>query len=199
MKNKTTLISNIIIGILMLLFIIIPFSSSDLHLKIYFCDSTIGQCQVFYATKESPNLSGEQTFTSDIDNQICDISIDKSLKGKLTTLRLDFPNTNALMEIEKIEFVSGGFAVKTYGAFDFFTGRNVLAVNDITSVDPFHEHAFIGVGNDPFFIMDTPILDKANKCFSSFTVSKALLCVFLVAVSFLMKKSNFSSGKKEEK
>ena len=190
-NNKKTFIANLIIGLILAVFVVVPFHVSGLHIKLYFPEDTYGICQIFYQTPEDTSFDADKMISAEIENGVCDLYLDGSFKNRIYTLRIDLPTLTDTYEVSKVRITSAGFTVKKYSGYDFFTGDNILFSNDIEAVDENNGSAIIYTGTDPFFVVNSPVLNTVNSGFSRMYLSKAFLALFLILASFFSGKRLF--------
>ena len=196
MKNfrKSFLIALLILFI-MGGFILYPFECTDLHLKLTFSkDSAYTECTAYYTTVQNPVYSEEQSIAAIIDNGKADIVFPKELCKSLTGLRLDFSQSNDLIGISRVELCSAGFAQTTMDASVFFAAANILAINDISVIQPVQTTAYIGTdGSDPHLLFQANIVEACNDAYSHYTFSKLAVCIFILLAWLLARKKLFTT------
>lgn len=179
----------------MCLFILYPFHCTDLHLKIYFsADSAPTECTAYYTTAQNPAYGDEQMLNAEINDGMADILFPKELCETITGLRLDFTQTDSLIGIARIELCSAGFVQTTFDAPDFFDETNILATNDIASIQPVMHTVYIQTkGPDPYVFFQQAMVQACNEAYSHYTGSKTAICLFVLITGILARKKLFTA------
>ena len=191
MKKK--ILSACIIFLLMAAFILIPAPASNLYIRIYFDEIQGEGCALYYAVDGMDEFSQEQCISSAIDHdkQMVEFTLEPSLEGRITELRLDFPDEPQLLCVKTITISNGGVIKREYNPCDFFVGENILYFNDIDKISLATARArtYINtVPGDPFLILAPGLCRQIMNCYGHFQLTKLAICVFLSASFFLAKK-----------
>ncbi len=195
LNPKNILLTLLIIGA-MCLFIFYPFSCTDLHFKIYFSkDSAYTECTAYYTTVQDPVFSDAQRITATTTEGMADILFPKDFCENLTGLRLDFTQTDNLIRIDRIELCSAGFIQRSLNASEFLTESAMLAVHDISAVQPVMHTVYIKTdGSDPYIYFTSDTVQFFNDAFSHYTGSKLAICLFFILTAVLARKNLFKAG-----
>lgn len=195
MHNKKHIILNLIVVVLLAGFVLIPFRTSDLAIRVTYENAPEGKTELFYSVKSDPGIKGDLKVTSEVENDVSVLTLDHSLRQELSELRLDIPQSTELVNIKTIELVSGGFTVKSYKGYELLASAHVSGTNDIISVDPYLNNALIGTGADPFFVFDSSFTEIVNQSFSRYYVSKLIFALLIASgCIFTQKKKDVSES-----
>lgn len=182
----------------MLLFLLLPLPASDLILRIAWAESCPIESHdffLYYATDEQA-WSGEQKILGSLDEErsIVSFRVDSSLEGRLTGLRIDFPNQQQLVEVKNITVSSAGFPKKQYNPCVFFAAANQKAQNGLYAVDliPAKARAYIGTTpEDPYIILSDALTQQIAGLFSHYRMTRSFICVFVLLSCFFYQKKLF--------
>lgn len=189
----------IILGVVLLAaiaFVLMPFPASDLIIRIYFDDIQGEVCGLYYSTDLGRGFSEREYISCDIDydRKMVEYRLDGSTEGKLTALRLDWPNLlEQVICVKSITVSSGGVIRKEFNPCSFFAEESVALAHE-TSVTLVHpkNRAYLSCGtDDPYQILSDNMTAEIRGCFSHRRLSRLCLCVFLAASLFFAKKNLF--------
>jgi len=191
---RILLIALLIAGV-MGLFVLYPFSCTDLHMKLYFhSDSAQTECTAYYTTAENPVFQDSQRITAVVKDGYADLLFPKELCGRLTGLRLDFSQTETLIAIDRMELCSAGFVQKSLDAPSFLTENTVLSTNDISVLQAVMNTVYVGTsGSDPHLYFQPDIVALCNESYSHYTGTKLAICLFLLLTVLLTRKQLFTA------
>lgn len=185
-----------IIFLVMAVFIFIPAPTSKLYIRIYFDEIQGNNCELYYAVDGMNAFSREQCITSAIDynRKMVEFALEPSLEGHVTGLRLDLPGEPQLLCIKSITVSNAGVIKRQYNPCRFFAQDNITYSNDIDAISLATAKArayFNAVSNDPYLILSDGLSRQIMDCYSHFTLTKLVVCVFLAGCFFLSKKKIF--------
>lgn len=182
-----------VLPLLMILYIVIPFSTSDLHIKINFAEVSGDKCNLYYATTESGGFLGTQLLTADIVDGQADFVLDAALCGKLTQLRFDWPNEVQTLCVKDVTVSSAGLNKKIYSKERFFSDATIENVNDVTGVyNELSGTYILTEASDPYCIMTPEFSGEIQKLYSHYRVSKAVWCLILGLAIMFRRRGPFS-------
>ena len=195
MKKKWPLLL-ILFG--MLLFLLIPLPASDLILRITWSESNPIESRDFflYYTTDEQAWSGGQKILGSLDEErsVVSFRVDSSLEGRLTGLRIDFPNQQQLVEVKNITISSAGFPKKQYNPCVFFAAANQKAQNGLYAVDlmPASARAYIGTTpEDPYIILSDALTQQIAGLFSHYRMTRLFICLFVSVCCLSYQKKLF--------
>ena len=192
MKKKLVMISAVL---LMIAYILIPYPTSDLHVKINFSDVSGTSCTLYYATVESGGFVGEQMITSNIINNQADFKLDASVIAHLTQLRFDWPNEEQMLCIDNVTVSSAGVNKKCFSKERFFTSDTIQETNDIQGIFNEYNGTYISTdATDPYCVMTPEFSSQIQKLNSHYRLSKALFCLLIMCAYFSWKSNLFSDN-----
>lgn len=185
-----------IIFLLMAAFVLIPVPASKLYIRIYFDEIKGDNCALYYAVDGTNTFSQEQCIGCAIDyeKQMVEFALEPSLEGRITGLRLDFPDMPQLLCIKTITVSNAGVIKREYDPCDFLAEENILFSNDIDAMSlvTVRARAYIRtLSGDPYLILSNGFCQQIMDCYSHFTLTKLVICVFLSVSFFLAKKNVF--------
>lgn len=178
--------------LLMAAFVLIPVPASNLYIRIYFDEIQGDNCALYYALDGMNTFSQEQCINSAIDHEkkMVEFVLEPSLEGRITGLRLDFPDTSQLVCVKTITVSNAGVIKREYDPCDFFGGENIPYSNSIDAmslVDVRARAYFQTLSGDPYLILSGGLCRQIMDCFSHFRLTRLAICVFLAA-SFILAK-----------
>lgn len=176
--------------VLMAVFVLIPAPASKLYIRIYFDEIQGESCALYYALDGMNEFSQEQCITSVIDHekQMAEFVLEPSLEGRITGLRLDFPDTSQLICIKTITISNAGVIKREYNPCNFFSQDNILYSNDIDEMSLVSVRArayFRTLSGDPFLILSKGLCQQIMECYSHFVRTRLAICMFILA-SFIL-------------
>lgn len=194
--KKSTIIISVLFVIASALFVVIPFPTADLFIRLHFDEINSDSCSLFYCTDPYFSFSQEQCIISNIDPDTNTVTfrIDSSNIGQITGLRLDFVNKEDTICVRDISVSSAGIIQKEYNPCTFFHTSNILTTNNTTfSLLDIQDLAYIATtDNDPYVIFTNELTRDIMSHASSYRLTRALICVFVGVALILMKKKVFT-------
>lgn len=177
-------------------FVLMPFPASDLYFRIYFDEVKGNTCTLYYSTDSAEGFSSDRQVSSDIDYSDMHVAfrLDASLAGHITGLRLDFPNTEQVINIKNVTVSSAGIVKRQYDPCNFFQDENIAQSNDIDSVTlvPSRDHAYVAtLAEDPFLVFSSGLCRQITDCYSRFRLTRLLVCLFPAACYLVAKSKIF--------
>lgn len=169
----------------MILFVLMPVSASGLCFRLHVKEVTEPSCYLYYATTESPIFSEEQKVSGiyDVEHKTITFSLNGSLAGKLTGLRMDFANVEQLVGFDGISVSSAGVVKHQYEPAEFFVTERLAEVNDIPAINsiPAGNMVYMLMGaEDPYLVLGDQVTAEFNGYFSHYRLSRILVCLFVV-------------------
>lgn len=195
MKKKFLYLFSIIA---MIIFIVLPYRTSNLYIHIYFKEVEGTICTLYYSTDTVNGFCIEQHYSSAIDHDLkhVEFCLDGSLDGRITGFRLDFPNQEQVLIIKNIAISSGGVVKRQYSPLAFFSAENIAYTHNIKALDPAPTEGCVYVttsANESYIILADELCQQITSCYSHFLVTKLAICAFLLAAFYLSKKKLFSA------
>lgn len=194
MKKKSLYLLSLLI---MIAFVLFPSGAANLYIRIYFDEIEGDVCTLYYATDTVNVFCIEQHLSSDISPQegSVEFCLDGSLDGHITGLRLDFPNTEQLLCIKNITVSSGGVIKRQYNPCDFFADANIASTNNIDSITlaTASGRTYIGtLSEESYLVLSDELSRQITGCYSRLHITRAFICLFLLACFYLARKKLFS-------
>lgn len=194
MKKK--ILMACMVFLLMAAFVLIPAPASNLYIRIYFDEIQGNNCALYYAVDDRNAFSQEQCISAEIDHErkMVEFVLEPSLEGRITGLRLDFPNASQLLCIKTITVSNAGVIKREYDPCDFFSEENAVYFNDIDAVNLVAVRSrayFRTLSGDPYLILSNGLCRQIMECYSHFRLTKLAICVFILASLFLAKMKIF--------
>lgn len=185
-----------IIFLITVAFILMPFPSADINIRLHFMDSAEGTYALYYSTQTS-GFSQEQCIIAEVDSDSNQVTfhLDSSLENQLTGLRLDFPAGDNLICISNVTVSSAGIVQKQFNPCDFFATANLTHINDIEpiSIATAQNRAYVPTaGSDPYVILAQNLLEEIRDGYSHLRLTRLGICLFAAACYFMYKKNLFS-------
>lgn len=186
----------IIIFLLAVAFILMPFPSADINIRLHFWGATEGNFALYYAT-QTAGFSQEQCLVKAVDSERNQVTfhLDSSLEDQLAGLRLDFPAGNNVICVSNITVSSAGIVQKQFNPCDFFAPENLTNQNDIDpiSLATAQNRAYVPTtGEDPYVIAAQNLLEEIRDGYSHLRLTRLGICLFAFACYLLYKKNLFS-------
>lgn len=196
MKNKK-FAKMIMLFLFILVFILFPLPNADLYIRINFAEVSGNSCELYYTTATYPDFNPEQYISSDIDYQKNQVTfhLDSSIAKQLQKIRIDLPNSGSVICIKSISVSSAGLIQKYFNACDFFLPENLAYSNDIPEISlaTARDRAYLATGtSDPFIVLADNLTSEIKDGISNYTLTRLLICIFVVTVYFITKKNVFS-------
>lgn len=181
---------------IMIAFILFPSGAANLYIRIYFDEIQGDTCTLYYATDTVNVFCVEQHLSSDIspEERKAEFCLDASLDGHITGLRLDFPNTEQLLSIKNITISSGGVIKRQYNPCDFFADDNIASTHNIDSVTlaTASGRTYIGtLSEESYLVLSDELCRRITGCYSHLYLTRAAVCLFLLACFYLGRKRLF--------
>ncbi len=182
---------------MMLIFVLLPFPASKLYIRVFFENISEGNLVLYYSTDNTHTFLSDQCLISDIDHesQCVEFCFDASFEGKITALRLDFPNETQLVGVKTITVSSAGVVKQEFNPCDFFSEDNVVLCNSIDSISLVkpRARAYVDTLNeDPWIMLSDKLCQQIMGCYSHFRFSRILVCVFFAACLLVSRKKLFT-------
>lgn len=190
------ILSACIIFLLMAVFVLIPSPTSKLYVRIYFDEIQGDICSLYYAD-DLNTFSQEQCVSSAIDHdrQMVEFALEPFLEGRLTGLRLDFPDEEQLFCIRNITVSNGGVIKREFNPSQFFAQENIQQSNSIDEISlaTARARAYVRTfSDDPYVVLSGELCQQFMGCYSHYRLTKLAVCVFLSCCFFLAKKRIFT-------
>lgn len=202
MKKKTVSAAAAAVTALLLAaaFVLMPAPAAGLYIRIYFDEIQGDGCALYYAVDDG-GFSQEQCVSSavDYDRKMVEFALDPSLEGRITGLRLDFPDMEQLICVKTITVSSAGAIQREFNPCDFFGGDNAEYSNDIDAMSlvSVRARAYIRtLSGDPYLILSGGLCRRIMDCYSHFRLTRLAICVFLGG-SFLLARSKIFGSREE--
>lgn len=182
--------------LLMTAFILFPSGAANLYIRIYFDEIEGDACTLYYATDTVNVFCIEQHLSSGIsqDTSMAEFCVAPSLDGHITGFRLDFPNAEQLLSIRNITISSGGVIKRQYNPCDFFADDNIASTNNIDSITLATASGRTYIGTSPeesYLVLSDALCRQITDCYSHFRLTKAAVCLFLLACFYLARRKLF--------
>lgn len=195
MKKKWPLIL-ILLGAI--IFLLIPVPASDLILRITWAESSSIDPHDFflYYAMDGQSWSEDHKILGSLDEErgIVSFQMDSSLEGRLTGLRIDFPNRQQLVTVKNITVSSAGFPKKQYDPCIFFDAANQKAQNGLYAVDLVlaSARAYIGTTpEEPYVVLSDALTQQIAKLFSHYRMTRFFICLYVLACYLSYQKKPF--------
>lgn len=175
----------------------IPLPAADLIIRIYFEGDIAGDsCSLYYATDTSGGFCEEQRVSSAIDRNrnMVAYTLDGSLDGQITALRLDWPSVEQLICVKSITLSSGGIIQKEFNPCVFFADENIASAHtaSVTLVHP-KNRAYLSTGtDDPHQILSAAFTRQITGCRSRYIMTWLFLGLFPLGSWLLARKKLFA-------
>ena len=190
---------HIVVIVLMIIFILVPYRTSDLEICLWFGEleeKEQQQIKIYYAVDSQNNFSEEHSIVSDLDPETNTVlfHIDSSLEGRIVNFRVDFPEIDQLVPICEVAVYSAGVIKKKFNPCDFFAEENIRFSHgiDAYSLVRIRETAYFHTTeDDPFLVMSDAISSQITGAFSHYRMTRFWVCVFFCACFWLGKKRIF--------
>lgn len=177
-------------------FVLIPAPASNLYIRIYFDEIQGDSCALYYAVDGENGFTQEQSISSRIDyeRKMAEFVLEPSLEGRVTGLRLDFPDEEQLICVKNITVSNDGMIQREFNPCVFFAGENLQYSNDIeaTSLVSVRDRAYIRTASaDPYLILSPELCGQIMGCYRHFIPTKLAICVFLLGCLVFAKLNIF--------
>ena len=187
-----------ILFLIAVIFVLVPLPATDMNVRLHFWEAQGYNCALYYTTVSSPDYSADKCINAEIDYQTRQVTfpLDASLHDQITGIRLDFPQTDAVISIDKITLSSAGIIQKQYNPCHFFAPENIVHINqaDHSVVFPSNRVYIAPLGSDPFFVFTESLSSEFNDGFSHLHLTRLGIVLFLTACYFFYKKNYFSAS-----
>ncbi len=186
----------LIILLLAAAFILPPIHAAQLSIRVYFDDIEGSSCTLYYAPDSPGAFSQSQSVAAfiDPDSKVAVFALDPSLENRIAGLRLDFPDTAQLLRIKSVTISSAGVIKRQYDPCRFFAPENILSQNSIEAISlaTAQTRAYIKTASaDPYLVFSDKLCREINSCYSHFRLTRLCVCLFLLCVFLLVRKSPF--------
>ena len=193
MKKKALYLLPLLI---MIAFILFPSGAANLYIRIYFDEVEGEECTLYYATDTVNVFCIEQHLSSGIsqEERMAEFCLAPYLDGHITGFRLDLPNVEQLLSIKNITVSSGGVIKRQYNPCDFFADDNIASTNNIDSITLATASGRTYIGTLPeesYLVLSDGLCRQITDCYSHFRLTRAAVCVFLLAGFYLARRKLF--------
>ncbi len=180
-----------------IVFVLLPFPAAKLHIRIYFDEIEGDSFALYYSVDEDQTLSEENCIVAGVDyeKKCVDFCLDSSLEGRVTALRLDFPNREQLVSVKTITVSSAGALKHEFNPCHFFDEKNIVQMNDIPDwnlVKPTAHAYFRTLDGDPWLVLSDNACGQIMGYYSHFRLTRALFCLFAAACFVLARRRLFA-------
>ena len=197
MSSKT---KTIIITVIFLAVLIIPFPADDEYLRIHIKEGAPEGYGLFYATADNPEPSAETFIEGRDDHEEGEITfdLDAGLEDKITVVRLDFPVSDELIDLDGIYASSAGIVRSRWSVAETFNEKNIAFVNDAqVQPIPSKEIVYISVtGEDPFIVFNEDVSGQLTGHFSHKLLTKICVLGLIALGIFFYGKDMFRQSDK---
>lgn len=177
----------------MLIFILLPFPTADMIIRVQYSEIIGNNYAIYYAYNEN-SFQSDQYIIGEINNKKNEISFRLPDDiNHLTELRMDFPDINNLLCINKITVSSAGIIQKQYNPNHFFSSENVIFSNDIDAISQVtaQDKTYLSInGPDPYVVFSNTLVNDINSGFSQYRLTRIFICLFIIACYLFYKKSD---------
>lgn len=185
-----------IIFLIAIVFVLIPFPSADINIRLHFMGNAEGTYAFYYAT-QTAGFSQEQCIIAEADSESTSVTfhLDHSLEDQLTGLRLDFPAGDNLICISNVTVSSAGIVQKQFNPCNFFAPENLTHQCDIEpiSLATAQNRVYVPTaGEDPYVILAQNLLEEVRDGYSHLRLTRFGICLFAAACYVMYKKNLFS-------
>lgn len=199
MKKGLMPILSLAVGILMLVFILMPIPASGLTIRLYFDKFQGDSLVMYYTTDENPHMGMEQIVAGTVDagNKLAVIKLSPELADHIDRIRLDFPEIEQTLSIRNISVSSAGVIQHHYSPCDFFSETNITDVNDIPQISLIEgkKTAYIQTNeSDPYILFDSGLVRDMLQYRSSYRWTRLAACILVVIGYVLYRIRPFDPG-----
>ena len=183
-----------------IIFLLIPLPASSLILRITWENPSLIELHdvfLYYAMDVDGQVwSEDQKIIGSLDEErgIVSFRVDSSLKGRLTGLRIDFPDQQQILGVKNITVSSAGFPKKQYNPCVFFEQSNQKAQNGLYAVDRVLSRACVYIGttpDDPYIVFSDALTQQIAGLFSHYRITRLFICLFALACYLSYQKKLF--------
>lgn len=187
------------VGILMLVFILMPIPASGLTIRLYFDKFQGDSLVMYYTTDENPHMGMEQIIAGTIDagNKLAVIKLSPELADHIDLIRFDFPEIEQTLSVRNISVSSAGVIQHHYSPCDFFSETNVTGVNDIPQISLIEgkKTAYIQTNkSDPYILFDRGLVRDMLQYRSAYRRTRLAACILVVIGYVLYRIRPFGAG-----
>lgn len=192
----------VIIFLISAAFLLVPFPAADVNFRLHFKDTVEGSCALYYAT-DTAGFSQEQCIIADVESETNRVTfhLDSSLENSLKGLRLDFPDGNNLICVDKVTISSAGIVQKQYDPSMFFGETNITNRNDIQDISlaTAQDRAYVLTnGADPYVLLSSVLVEDVKDSFSHLFLTRLGILLFVAGCYFMYRKNLFSQRSRQE-
>ena len=189
MKNKKVLIKRAAVPLLMciltVVFVMMPFPTSGLTIRLYFGEMEGEGFEVSYTADPyfDMDLAQVGTRTVDQEHKLAVMRVTPELADHLIYIRFDFPEMEQVVSIVNVSVSGAGFIRHFYNPCDFFSEANILDANDISQISLIEsrETAYIKTGaEDPYIIMENGLVLDLLGHRSTFRRTRLAICILII-------------------
>ena len=193
-KKKILLV---ILAVFAILFVFLPFSGTDVFLRITLDENYPVNPDTFFLYYN--NGSGYSndcviTATYNAEKGIVTFRIPDELGGRVSGLRIDFPNTEQVIGVKDVTLSSAGIIQKRYHPCFFFAPENVEAQNGLTAIDQVQVRARTYIGatsDDPYVVLAGPLSAEILHSASDYRLTRFLIVLFIAGCMITYHKKLF--------
>lgn len=187
------------VGILMLVFILMPIPAAGLTIRLYFDKFQGDSLVMYYSTDENPRLGMDQIIEGTIDaaNKLAVIKLSPELADHIDRIRLDFPEIEQTLSIRNISVSSAGVIQHNYSPCDFFSETNIADKNDIPQISLIEgkKTAYIRTNEtDPYILLTSGLVRDMLQYRSSYRRTRLAACILVIIGYVLYRIQPFGSG-----
>lgn len=199
MKKRLMPILPLAVGILMLVFILMPIPAAGLTIRLYFDKFQGDSLVMYYSTDENPRLGMDQIIEGTIDaaNKLAVIKLSPELADHIDRIRLDFPEIEQTLSIRNISVSSAGVIQHNYSPCDFFSETNIADKNDIPQISLIEgkKTAYIRTNEtDPYILLTSGLVRDMLQYRSSYRRTRLAACILVIIGYVLYRIQPFGSG-----
>lgn len=191
MKKK--ILSACIVFLIMAVFVLIPAPASRLYIRVWFDEIQGDNCVLYYSV-DGDAFSRHVISRIDYDRKMAEFVLEPSLEGRVTDLRLDFPDTEQLICIKNISVSNDGMIQREFNPCDFFDEDNLAYSNaiDAISLVRVRDRAYIRtLSNDPYVVFSPELCGQVMSCYRHFLPTKLAICAFFLGCIVFAKLKIF--------
>lgn len=191
-----------LIGILALVFVLIPLPKAGIYLRFYTTDLTQTDFKLYYSISSDSGISEEKTIPAQVsEDGIIAFYIPGDVANELEALRMDFPEyvENAYIFTD-VSVSSAGIVRKRFHPCTFWAEENLQLQNGIAEIGYAYyllQAQVKTVGDDPFVFFQGNLLLQIVKCASRYRLTR-LCIVGLIALGVWLYRKNIFQTKEGE-
>lgn len=199
MKKGLMPILPLAVGILMLVFILMPIPASGLTIRLYFDKFQGDSLVMYYTTDENPHMGMEQIIAGTIDagNKLAVIKLSPELADHIDLIRFDFPEIEQTLSVRNISVSSAGVIQHHYSPCDFFSETNITDMNDIPQISLIEgkKTAYIQTNkSDPYILFDRGLVRDMLQYRSAYRRTRLAACILVVCGYVFYRIRPFGAG-----